>query len=97
VGLGSLAVLFLSVRFLPRMPAALLVLAIAGAASALLALDARGVAVLGPLPAGLPRLRWPTLPLDELGYAGWVGCEYRPIAETRAGLAWAQRWGVHTP
>ena len=66
VGLGSLAVLFLSVRFLPRMPAALLVLAIAGAASALLALDARGVAVLGPLPAGLPRLRWPTLPLDEL-------------------------------
>ena len=66
VGLGSLAVLFLSVRFLPRMPAALLVLAIAGAASALLALDARGVAVLGPVPAGLPRLRWPTLPLDEL-------------------------------
>ena len=35
--------------------------------------------------------------LDELGYAGWVGCEYRPIAETRAGLPWAQRWGVHTP
>jgi high affinity sulfate transporter 1 len=66
VGLGSLAVLFLSVRFLPRMPAALLVLVIAGAASALLALDARGVAVLGPVPAGLPRLRWPTLPLDEL-------------------------------
>ena len=66
VGLGSLAVLFLSVRFLPRMPAALLVLAIAGIASALLALDARGVAVLGTVPAGLPRLRWPTLPLDEL-------------------------------
>jgi MFS superfamily sulfate permease-like transporter len=66
VGLGSLAVLFLSVRFLPRMPAALLVLAVAGIASALLALDARGVAVLGTVPAGLPRLRWPTLPLDEL-------------------------------
>jgi high affinity sulfate transporter 1 len=66
VGLGSLAVLFLSVRFLPRMPAALLVLAIAGIASALLALDARSVAVLGTVPAGLPRLRWPTLPLDEL-------------------------------
>jgi high affinity sulfate transporter 1 len=66
VGLGSLAVLFLSVRLLPRMPAALLVLAIAGVASALLALDARGVAVLGTVPAGLPRLRWPTLPLDEL-------------------------------
>jgi hydroxypyruvate isomerase len=31
--------------------------------------------------------------LDEVGYAGWVGCEYRPVAGTRAGLAWARRWG----
>jgi hydroxypyruvate isomerase len=31
--------------------------------------------------------------LDEVGYAGWVGCEYRPAAGTRAGLAWARRWG----
>ena len=26
--------------------------------------------------------------LDELGYDGWVGCEYRPAEGTRAGLAW---------
>ena len=26
--------------------------------------------------------------LDELGYAGWVGCEYRPKAGTSAGLGW---------
>ncbi|HTS22775.1 MAG TPA: 2-oxo-tetronate isomerase [Casimicrobiaceae bacterium] len=26
--------------------------------------------------------------LDELGYAGWVGCEYRPRAGTSAGLEW---------
>lgn len=26
--------------------------------------------------------------LDELGYTGWVGCEYRPRAGTSAGLAW---------
>jgi 2-dehydrotetronate isomerase len=32
--------------------------------------------------------------LDELGYDGWVGCEYRPAAGTRAGLGWARRWGV---
>jgi 2-dehydrotetronate isomerase len=32
--------------------------------------------------------------LDRLGYDGWVGCEYRPAAGTRAGLAWARRWGV---
>ncbi len=32
--------------------------------------------------------------LDELGYAGWVGCEYRPKSATLAGLAWARRWGI---
>jgi hydroxypyruvate isomerase len=32
--------------------------------------------------------------LDNVGYGGWVGCEYRPAADTRAGLAWARRWGV---
>ena len=32
--------------------------------------------------------------LDETGYTGWVGCEYRPKAGTVAGLGWARRWGV---
>lgn len=26
--------------------------------------------------------------LDELGYAGWVGCEYRPRGKTEDGLGW---------
>jgi hydroxypyruvate isomerase len=26
--------------------------------------------------------------VDELGYDGWVGCEYRPLRGTAAGLAW---------
>ncbi len=26
--------------------------------------------------------------LDRLGYAGWVGCEYRPLTGTEAGLGW---------
>lgn len=26
--------------------------------------------------------------LDELGYEGWVGCEYRPAGSTRDGLGW---------
>jgi len=30
--------------------------------------------------------------LDELGYAGWVGCEYRPRAGTSAGLGWLKPW-----
>jgi hydroxypyruvate isomerase len=32
--------------------------------------------------------------IDELGYMGWVGCEYRPAGETVAGLGWRQRFGV---
>jgi hydroxypyruvate isomerase len=32
--------------------------------------------------------------LDELGYDGWVGCEYRPRAGTVPGLAWARAWGI---
>jgi len=30
--------------------------------------------------------------MDELGYAGWVGCEYRPRAGTSAGLGWLKAW-----
>ena len=29
--------------------------------------------------------------LDSLGYAGWVGCEYRPRATPEEGLAWLER------
>jgi len=30
--------------------------------------------------------------MDELGYAGWVGCEYRPRATTSGGLGWFAPW-----
>ncbi|QGG74237.1 2-oxo-tetronate isomerase [Pseudomonas syringae] len=26
--------------------------------------------------------------IDELGYSGWIGCEYRPKGDTSEGLAW---------
>jgi hydroxypyruvate isomerase len=26
--------------------------------------------------------------IDALGYEGWIGCEYRPVGSTSAGLAW---------
>lgn len=29
--------------------------------------------------------------LDRIGYAGWIGCEYKPAASTEAGLGWRQR------
>ena len=30
--------------------------------------------------------------IDELGYKGWIGCEYRPQAGTSAGLGWLRPW-----
>ena len=32
--------------------------------------------------------------IDELGYAGWIGCEYAPLGDTAEGLAWRKRYGV---
>jgi hydroxypyruvate isomerase len=29
--------------------------------------------------------------LDRIGYDGWIGCEYKPAFETRAGLDWIAR------
>ena len=28
--------------------------------------------------------------LERLGYGGWIGCEYQPLADTSAGLAWLE-------
>ena len=30
--------------------------------------------------------------IDELGYEGWIGCEYIPAAGTSAGLGWFKKW-----
>lgn len=30
--------------------------------------------------------------LDRLGYAGWIGCEYKPATKTEAGLGWQQQF-----
>ncbi|MDE1947431.1 MAG: hydroxypyruvate isomerase [Burkholderiales bacterium] len=32
--------------------------------------------------------------LDRIGYAGWIGCEYKPATNTLAGLGWRQRLAV---
>ncbi|HET7033606.1 MAG TPA: 2-oxo-tetronate isomerase [Casimicrobiaceae bacterium] len=34
---------------------------------------------------------WLLRRVDELGYDGWVGCEYRPLTTTVAGLDWRKR------
>ncbi|MEP9367175.1 2-oxo-tetronate isomerase [Xanthobacter sp. VNH20] len=32
--------------------------------------------------------------IDRLGYAGWIGCEYKPLTTTLDGLGWAAPYGV---
>ena len=66
VAAGAFAVLFLSKKFLPHLPSALIAMVVAGAAVALFKLDSHGVAILGKVRAGLPKLDWPNVPLREL-------------------------------
>jgi hydroxypyruvate isomerase len=32
--------------------------------------------------------------LDRLGYAGWIGCEYKPRGRTEDGLGWGRQYGL---
>ena len=32
--------------------------------------------------------------LDRFGYAGWVGCEYKPRGRTEDGLGWGKKYGL---
>jgi hydroxypyruvate isomerase len=34
--------------------------------------------------------------VDRLGYAGWIGCEYRPRGKTEAGLGWGREYDLKT-
>ena len=49
-------------------------------------------------PDGTQEINYPYLLdlVDDLGYEGWVGCEYRPRAGTVAGLAWAAAYGIRS-
>jgi hydroxypyruvate isomerase len=39
---------------------------------------------------------WLLKRIDDLGYAGWIGCEYKPCAGTVAGLSWAAPHLLHS-
>jgi hydroxypyruvate isomerase len=32
--------------------------------------------------------------IDRTGYAGWIGCEYRPRGRTEDGLGWCRAYGI---
>ena len=66
VALFSLAVLVLFRRFLSKIPAALAVLVLSGLLVKLFGLQDFDVAVLAPVPAGLPMPSLPVVPLDTI-------------------------------
>jgi high affinity sulfate transporter 1 len=63
IGAGTFALILLSRRFVPRLPGAVVALALAGLAVALLGADRLGVALVGRIPSGLPSF---TLPVPSL-------------------------------
>ncbi|MGL4996044.1 MAG: SulP family inorganic anion transporter, partial [Deefgea sp.] len=67
IGVSTLLMQQIAKRFIPKLPSALVVMTLAGLIVHAFGLDARGVAVIGTLPAGLPTLHWPTLPFAQLG------------------------------
>ena len=30
--------------------------------------------------------------IDSIGYRGWIGCEYKPLTTTGAGLSWVRKY-----
>jgi sulfate permease, SulP family len=81
VGVSTIVMVVLLRRYAPRAPGALVALLVVGGAVAWL--DPSGVAVLGEVPAGLPQLTFPLLPL-----AGWL--ELAPVALAIAALTTAE-------
>ncbi|MFF3260924.1 SulP family inorganic anion transporter [Streptomyces sp. NPDC002932] len=71
VGTSALALLFLLERFLPRLPASLIVLALALGLSAALGLKDHGVEIVGKIPSAVPVPHLPGIPAEDwLALAG---------------------------
>jgi high affinity sulfate transporter 1 len=66
-GVGIFALLRVLKRLAPRVPAPLVAVALGAAVAFVLHLDRRGVALLGTIPAGLPRLIVPDVQASDLG------------------------------
>jgi SulP family sulfate permease len=67
VGVSAIILLLLMRRFAPKLPRALIVVILGILAATLIPLNAQyGVAVVGPVPTGLPTLAWPSMPVGNL-------------------------------
>jgi high affinity sulfate transporter 1 len=66
LGLAAIALLVVGAKLLPGRPVALVVVALSIVSVSVAGLAERGVAIVGPLPAGLPDFGWPSLRLRDV-------------------------------
>lgn len=96
VGLGGIALVLVVQRWLPAVPAVLVMVVLAMAASSVAGLGERGVDLVGTLPQGFPPLTVPTVPWSDLLplAAGALAIAVVSLADTiSTSTAFAERTG----
>jgi MFS superfamily sulfate permease-like transporter len=96
VGIAGIVVVLVLQRWLPKVPAVLVMVVLAIAATSVFNLATRGVSLVGALPKGFPPLTVPSVKLSDLGplFAGAVGIALVALADTiSTASAFAARTG----
>jgi high affinity sulfate transporter 1 len=99
VGLGALVLLFGLPRLSRRIPSPLIVLVLGILVSTVWNLSAHGVKVVGAIPAGLPSVSLPQIPLSDLGalLSGAVGLSLVIFSEALPAVdVYATKYGYET-
>ena len=84
VGIAAVAVILVLQRWLPKVPAVLIAVVLAIAATSVFHLADHGVSLVGVLPKGFPPLTIPSVRLSDLGplFAGALGIALVSLADT---------------
>src|SRR6516164_1457943 len=96
VGIGGIVLILVLQRWLPKVPAVLIMVVLAIAATTVFNLADHGVSLVGVLPKGFPPLTIPSVPLADLGplFAGALGIALVSLADTiSTATAFAARTG----
>ena len=96
VGIAGIALILILQRWLPKLPAVLIMVVLAIAATTVFSLADHGVSLVGVLPKGFPPLTIPHIRVDDLGplFAGALGIAVVSLADTiSTASAFAARTG----
>jgi high affinity sulfate transporter 1 len=96
VGIAGIVLILVLQRWLPKVPAVLIMVVLAIAATSVFSLADHGVSLVGVLPKGFPPLTIPSVRLADLGplFAGALGIALVSLADTiSTATAFAERTG----